>query len=56
MRYELEKTYDISRRLNNWIKNNDKFNTNKKVGTNVKETRTDAQNSAKEQFRANFNQ
>ena len=53
LRFELEKTYDISRRIATWMKNNEKFNSNKNV-TNGKETRTDGQNSAKEQFRRNF--
>jgi hypothetical protein len=55
MRFEMEKVFDISRRLQTWVKNNVKFN-NVKSGTNGKETRTDGQNSAKEQFRRNFNQ
>ena len=53
LKFELEKTYDISRRLNTWTKNNEKFNVNKVVA-NGKETRTDGQNTAKEQFRRNF--
>ena len=53
LRFELEKTYDISRRLATWVKNNEKFNVNKNT-TNGKETRTDGQNTAKEQFRRNF--
>jgi len=53
MKFELEKTYDISRRLSTWIKNFDKFNQQKN-GTYGKETRTDGQNTAKEQFRRNF--
>lgn len=56
LKFEMEKTYDISRRLNTWIKNNERFNVTKKVGTYAKETRTDSQNTAKEQFRRNFNQ
>lgn len=53
LRFELEKTYDISRRLATWVKNNERFNVNKNVA-NGKETRTDGQNTAKEQFRRNF--
>lgn len=53
LRFELEKTYDISRRLATWFKNNQKFNQNKNVNYG-KETRTDSQNNAKEQFRRNF--
>ncbi|CAB4151798.1 hypothetical protein UFOVP597_35 [uncultured Caudovirales phage] len=56
LRFEMEKTWDISRRLSTWVKNNDKFSVNKKVGNYAPETRTDSQNSAKEQFRRNFNQ
>ena len=55
LRFEMEKTYDISRRLSTWIKNNDKFSVNKKVGNYATETRTTSQNDAKEQFRRNFN-
>jgi hypothetical protein len=55
MRFELEKTYDITRRLSTWIKNADKFSTNKNINNGIKTTtRTDIQNSAKEQFRQNF--
>jgi hypothetical protein len=49
MRYEMEKVFDIKRRLNTWIKNNDKFNTSKNGKSS--ETRTDGQNNAVEQFR-----
>lgn len=56
LKFELEKTYDISRRISTWVKNNEKFNNNNKSGNYAKETRTDGQNSAKEQFRRNFNQ
>jgi hypothetical protein len=55
LRFEMEKTYDISRRLSTWVKNNDKFSVNKKVGNYATETRTTSQNDAKEQFRRNFN-
>lgn len=56
LKFEMEKTYDVSRRLNTWVKNNQKFSGNNKVGNYAKETRTDSQNIAKEQFRRNFNQ
>jgi hypothetical protein len=49
MRFEMEKVFDVSRRLSTWIKNNDKFNTSKNGKSS--ETRTDGQNNAVEQFR-----
>lgn len=53
MRFELEKTYDITRRLKTWLQNNTKFN-NSKTLNNGKQSRTDIQNESKEQFRRNF--
>ena len=53
MRFELEKTYDISRRIKTWLQNNSKFNNSKSLN-NGKQSRTDIQNESKEQFRRNF--
>lgn len=53
MRFEMEKVFDIQRRLNTWKKNNLKFNSNT---TKSNETRTNTQELAKQQFRERFNQ
>lgn len=54
MKFELEKTYDITRRLNTWLQNNIKFNKTN-TGNNGK-SRTDIQQEGKDRFREKFNQ
>jgi len=50
LKFEMEKTYDISRRLNTWVKNNEKFNINKNI-KNGNSNRSEQQESAKQRFR-----
>jgi len=54
MQFEFKQTFEISRRLNYWIKNNIKFNKTN-TGNNGK-SRTDIQQEGKDRFREKFNQ
>ena len=54
MKFEFQQTFEISRRLNTWIKNSSKFN---KINTgNNGKSRTDIQQEGKDRFREKFNQ
>lgn len=53
MKFEFQQTFEISRRLNTWIKNSSKFN---KTNTeNNGKSRTDIQQEGKDRFREKFN-
>ena len=54
MQFEFKQTFEISRRLNYWMKNNIKFNKTN-TGNNGK-SRTDIQQEGKDRFREKFNQ
>lgn len=54
MKFEFQQTFEISRRLNTWIKNSSKFNKTN-TGNNGK-SRTDIQQEGKDRFREKFNQ
>jgi hypothetical protein len=52
-RQELEKTWDLSRRLETWAKNNKNFNSNRNGG--IKQTAEQQLTGLKEEFFRNFN-